>query len=327
MFLKKIQLVLLENLVWVIFILFFLVFGILRPHSFLTISNFRFLIFSSAALGFLVLAEGVVLISGNFDLSVGQMAGFLAMLNAKLITQWIPGVPWYLAVIFIILLGGVMGAMNGFFVGKVGLNPFLVTLASYMLFRGATLTVSTMPIAKGFPEIYLAIGGESIATIPIAIFVLIGGLVTLAFVLQNTRFGAHLYAVGSNPRSSNMTGINVSNMLLYTYIMAGLLVGVAALLFTGFVGSATPGLANDTLFTAFAGAVIGGISLSGGRGKISGAVGGILLVGTIDAGLTMMYVPPEQVRVYMGVLVLAAILINRTKESMRDRLLMAITNM
>ncbi|MFW6138797.1 MAG: ABC transporter permease [Spirochaetota bacterium] len=325
MSIKKIQLFLLENLVWVIFILFFLVFGILRPRAFLTLSNFRFIIFSSAALGFLVLAEAVALISGNFDLSVGQLAGFLAMLNAKLITQWVSGVHWYLAVIFIIALGGLMGAVNGFFVGKVKLNPFLVTLATYMAFKGGTLTVSTMPIARGFPPQYLAIGGESVIGIPIAIFVLAGGLVILAFLLQSTRFGSHLYAVGSNPRSANMTGINVGNMVLYTYILGGVLVGIAALLLTGFVGSATPGLANDTLFTAFAGAVIGGISLSGGRGRLSGAVGGILLVGTIDAGLTMMYVPPEQVTIYMGALVLAAILINRAKETARDRILMTLT--
>jgi ribose/xylose/arabinose/galactoside ABC-type transport system permease subunit len=318
---KKLQLFLLENLVWVIFAGFFLVFGLLKPYAFLTLSNFRFLIFSSAALGFLVLAEATALLSGNFDLSVGQMAGFLAMLNAKIITAWLPNTPWYFAIIFIVLLGGLMGAINGTLVGKVRLNPFLVTLAMYMVFRGGTLTVSTLPISKGFPDLYLAVGGDSIAGIPMAIFVLAAGVVILAFVLQSTKFGSHIYAVGSNAEAANMTGINVGNMILFTYIVVGLLVGVAALLFSGFIGSATPGLANDTIFIAFAGAVIGGINLHGGRGKLSGAVGGILLVGTIDAGLTMMYVPPEQVRVYMGILVLAALLINRAKESARDRIL------
>ncbi len=323
MTLEKVELFLLDNLVWVIFTIFFLVFGFLKPSAFLSISNFRFIIYSSAALGFLVLAEGVCLITGNFDLSIGQMAGFLAMLNAMIITHWAPWIPWYLAVVILIALGALLGAINGLFIGKVGLNPFLVTLSTYMVFKGGTLTVSSMPIRKGFPELYLAIGGASIAGIPYAIFVLIGGLLILGFILRYTRFGSHLYAVGSNPQSASMTGIRVDNMLLYTYILSGALVGMAALLFSGFVGSATPGLANNTLFTAFAGAVIGGISLSGGRGKLSGAVGGILLVGTIEAGLTMMYVPPQQTTIYTGMLVLAAIVINRLKETARDKILMA----
>lgn len=319
---QRIELFLLDNLVWIIFSGFFLTFGFLKPHAFLTLTNLRFIIFSSCALGFLVLAEGVCLITGNFDLSIGQMAGFLAMLNAMIITHWAPGTPWYLAIFLILALGAVLGAINGFFIGKVGLNPFLVTLATYMVFEGGTLTVSLDPIARGFPPLYLAIGGDSILGIPIAIIVLVSGLFILAFILQYTRFGSHLYAMGSNPISARMIGIRIDNMLLYTYITSGVLTGVAALLFTGFVGSATPGLANDTLFTAFAGAVIGGISLQGGRGRLIGAVGGILLVGTIDAGLTMMYVPARQVTIYTGILVLAAILINRGRETLRDRILM-----
>ncbi len=321
--LEKIELFLLDNLVWIIFAIFFLVFGFLKPDAFLSISNFRFIIYSSAALGFLVLAEGVCLITGNFDLSIGQMAGFLAMLNAMIITEWAPGIPWYLSILIIVALGGLLGAVNGVFIGKFGLNPFLVTLSTYMIFKGGTLTVSSSPIRRGFPEIYLAIGGGSVGGIPNAIFVLFGGLLVLGFILRYTRFGSHLYAVGSNPESASMTGIRVDNMLLYTYILSGLLVSIAAILFTGFVGSATPGLANNTLFTAFAGAVIGGISLSGGRGKLSGAVGGILLVGTIEAGLTMMYVPPQQTTIYTGLLVLVAIIINQLKETARDKILMA----
>ena len=323
MSLEKIELFFLDNLVWVIFTIFFLVFGFLKPDAFLSLSNFRFIIYSSAALGFLVLAEGVCLITGNFDLSIGQMAGFLAMFNAMIITEWAPWIPWYLAVIIIIALGALLGAVNGFFIGKVGLNPFLVTLSTYMIFKGATLTTSSSPISGGFPELYLAIGGEGIGGIPYAIFVLLGGLLILGFILRYTRFGSHLYAVGSNPDSASMTGIRVDNMLLYTYMLSGILVSIAAILFSGFVGSATPGLANNTLFTAFAGAVIGGISLSGGRGRLSGAVGGILLVGTIDAGLTMMYVPPQQTTIYTGILVLAAIIINRLKETAKDKILMA----
>lgn len=313
----QIKLFFIDHLIWIITIGTFLSFGLLIGPKFFSISNIRFIVYSSSTLGFIVLAEGLCLLSGNFDLSVGQLTGFTAMFTAMLVTEWVPGIPWYLGVLSILAFGGAMGAINGFFVGKLEINPFLFTLGTYMMFRGLTLVISTNPISRGFPAGYLEIGGgEHI------ILFLIGAVVLLHFLLNNTRLGSNIFAVGSKKETAEMLGISGGNVIFKVYVISGLLCGFAGLMYTGFVSSATPGLANNTLFMAFAGAVIGGIRLSGGRGSMVGALGGTLLLGVISAGLTFLHVPPTQVRVFYGAVIVIAILVNRMRTGIRDRILM-----
>lgn len=313
-----VKLFLVDHLIWLILAGTFLAFSIIIGPTFFSFTNLEFIVFSSVKLGFIVLAESIVLLGGNFDLSVGQLTGFAAMFNALLITTWVPGIPWFLAVITIIAFGGAMGSINGFFVGKLGINPFLFTLGTYLVFRGGTLSLSLNPVSEGFPETYLAIGGSSVS-----ILLLLGAFLLFAFILHKMRLGSNIYSVGADIETAKTMGIDGGNVVFKTYLISGMLCGVAGLIFTGFVSSATPGLANNTLFTAFGAAVIGGISLEGGRGSIFGALGGTFLLGVISAGLTFMAIPPTQIMVVEGTVVILAILINRSRDNIRERILMS----
>jgi len=302
-------LLLLDNLVWPILIATFVAFAFLLPESFFTSGNIRFLLLSSAALGMLALGESICLLSGHFDLSVGSIAGFSAMITGLFMTQWFPGAPGIVGIAVILLVGGTIGLLNGVSVAYLGVNPFLQTLAFFIIFRGATIAASTYPITE-LPESYLFVGGGDIVSgVPFAVLILFAAFALVGFVLKYQPFGLSIYAVGGNEQASREAGINTKRVILSVYVLSGIFSGLAGLLFTGFLGAATPSLGENQMFPAFAAAIIGGISIFGGRGNILGALGGVLLLGTIEAGLVMLQVQPTLIRMTNGVILLVAILL------------------
>jgi len=144
----------------------------------------------------------------------------------------------------------------------------------------------------------------------------------LYFILDHTRFGSHIRAIGGNSDAANMLGINVGNTHFWIFTIAGALAGVAGLLYTGYLKCIPSTIAEGDIFLAFAGAIIGGVSLRGGRGSAIGALGGVLLMGVINAGCTMTAMEPALRGVLNGFILLTAILINKTRANLRDRILM-----
>jgi ribose/xylose/arabinose/galactoside ABC-type transport system permease subunit len=304
-----VTLLVLDNLVWPILVVAFLVFSVLLPESFLTVGNIRFLLLSSAAIGMLALGESVCLLSGHFDLSIGSIAGFSAMITALFMSQWFPNAPGVLGILVILAVGGAIGLLNGISVAYFDVNPFLQTLAFLIIFRGATIAASTYPVTD-LPESYMYPGGgELVPGIPVAVVILIALFAVVAFLLKYHPFGLSIYAVGGNEQASRESGINTKQVVLAVYVVSGVLSGLGGLLYTGFLGAATPSLGDGQMFPAFAAAVIGGISIFGGRGNILGALGGVLLLGTIQAGLVMMEVQATLIRMTNGIILLGAILL------------------
>ncbi|RLE07805.1 hypothetical protein DRZ78_02335 [Candidatus Aerophobetes bacterium] len=277
-----------------------------------------FIIYSAVPLGFIVLAESVCLISGNFDLSVGTMTGFIGIV-AGVIMARLPGtIPDPLTILLPLILGLGCGAINGSLVGFLGLNPFLTTLGTYMVFFSGKLLIYPHPIyGTDFPKIYTMIGNNEV----ISLSIFAATLIILWFVLRFTRFGAHLYAVGAEPKTASMLGINKGIMYFFAYLIAGFFCGMSALFYTGFLFAIDPYTATDALFPAFAAAVIGGISLKGGRGSVINIFAGLILLAVIEAGLSMFAVSPFLREIVFGCLVIGAIVINRLRDSVRDRIL------
>jgi Ribose/xylose/arabinose/galactoside ABC-type transport systems, permease components len=304
----ELTLLVLDNIVWPVLVATFVVFSILLPESFLTFGNIQFLLLSSAALGMLALGESICLLSGHFDLSVGSIAGFSAMATGLVLAELAPNLPGAVGILLIILIGGAIGLLNGFSVAYLGVNPFLQTLAFLIIFRGGTIALSTYPITT-LPEIYMYPGGGDLFNVPVAIFIMITLFAVVGFVLRYTDFGLAVYAIGGDEWASKEAGIQTNHIVLMVYVLSGALSGLGGLLFTGFLGAATPSLGQNSLFPAFAAAVIGGISIFGGRGNIVGALGGILLLGTIQAGLVMLQIQPTVIRMTNGIILLAAILL------------------
>jgi len=317
---ERIKLALVDYMIWLIIAGAFIFFSCTIPR-FLTFKNVLFILYVAAPLGLLVFGEAVCLLGGNMDLSLSENAGFTAMIVGVILVDWAPWLPGWTGIILMALVGAGLGAVNGFFVGKVKLNPFLVTLSTFLIYNWMTYYLRRGAIIK-MPGALLIPGGGRIGGVFIAIPILIGMAIFLYFILDHTRFGSHIRAIGGNSDAANMLGINVGNTHFWIFTIAGALAGVAGLLYTGYLKCIPSTIAEGDIFLAFAGAIIGGVSLRGGRGSAIGALGGVLLMGVINAGCTMTAMEPALRGVLNGFILLAAILINKTRANLRDRILM-----
>lgn len=306
-------LLVLDNLAWFLVLLFFVVFAAIRPTAMLNLNMIAFMFYFMTTIGLLILAESIALISGNFDISIEKITVFVAVLSAKLITEF--SISPYLGIFLPLIFGFLCGSLNGVLVGTLGLNPFISTLATSMLFSGLLLISSSTSIWN-LPRAYLYLGGNMGAAIP-AFFLI---LIFFWFFLYYSRLGRNIYAVGGNPLTALMLGISLKKTLFLTYCIVGTLCGVAAIFYTGFAGAAPINMATGALFPAFAGAVLGGISLKGGRGSVLNAFAGGLLIGVINAGLAMFAIADPIRQVITGLLVLMAILVGKLRESTREKL-------
>jgi len=269
------------------------------------------IVYSSIPLGFIVLAEAIVLLNGNFDLSVGQIAGLAAAIGGIVASSG--RLPPALTITVPIGIGFLCGAINGFLVGNLKLNAFLATLGTFLAFDGAQLLIRHQVIFE-FPASYLAPGGNMF----ISISSFIGTLLFFQFFLYNTKYGYHFVAVGSTPRAASMLGVSLRLSRFLAFVISGVLSGIAGLYYTGYTAAYGPLIAEGTVFLAFAAAVLGGISLTGGRGRIVNVFGGLILLGTISSGLTIMAISPYLRRMLFGTIVIIAILLDASRNRFRE---------
>lgn len=317
---RRIVPVLLEHMIWPILAVVLVVTGILVPEMFTNLRSFELVLYSSVPLGLLVLAESICLLSGHFDLSIGAIAGFSAFFTGMLVGDcascWSMISNPYLAIAILLLVGGSLGFLNGVMISKLGINPFLQTLSFLIIFSGAKTAMNTQP-ASGLPDAYLYLGRQSL----LAIGLLVVMFVVFAFVMRYTNFGQSVYAVGSEEDAARAVGVNTDRIIILVYVISGLLSALAGLMLTGYTTIVPPDIAENMVFPAFAAAVVGGISLFGGRGHISGALGGVLLLGVVQNALQLSGVEAPQIEMTEGLVLLAAILLYNTKENIRSRLL------
>lgn len=314
---EKIKLALVEHMIWVIIIGVFIIFS-LTITNFFTIKNILFLLYAASPLGLLVFGEAIALLSGNMDLSLSENAGLTAMLVGLILVDWAPWLPGWVGIILMVLIGALLGSINGFLMSKLKINSFLITLPTYLIFNWSTFYLRRQAIAK-VPDALLVLGGGKTGGIFNDIFVLVGIVIVLYIILDHTRFGSHIRAIGGNSDASRMLGISVGNTHFWIFTFTGALAGISGLLYVGYLKCVPSTIAQGSIFLAFSGAIIGGIE--GGRGSIIGALGGLILMGIIDAGCTMTAMDPALRQVLNGVILLIAILINITRGNLRDRIL------
>jgi len=310
----------LEHMIWPILLVTLIVGGLLVPQLFRNVRSFELVLYSSVPLGLLVLAESICLLSGHFDLSIGAIAGFSAVFTGLFIggctTCWgIAGDP-FVGIGMILLVGGLIGLVNGVMIAKFNVNPFLQTLAFLIIFSGAKTALTTRPVGD-LPEAYLFLGRNSVYAIGlmVAVFIL------FAFIMRYTTFGQAVYAVGSSEKSARAVGVNTDRIIIAVYVISGVLAALAGLMLTGYTTIVPPDIAENMVFPAFAAAVIGGVSLFGGRGRISGALGGVLLLGVVQSALQLSGIEAAQIEMAEGMVLLIAILLYNFKEDIRGRIL------
>ena len=314
-------LTLLDNMIWPILLLVILGVLVFVPQTLRNTRSIQLLLWAAVPLGLLVLAESLCLLSGHFDLSIGSIAGFSAMFTGMLLgtcpSCWsLVSSPW-LGFAIILAAGAIIGLANGIMIARVGLNPFLQTLAFLIIFEGAKTAMQTQPVT-GLPTLYLDVGG----TPNFAIGVLLLAFLVFGLLMRFTVFGQAVYALGSSEKSAREVGIDTSRLIIVIYTISGVLSAIAGLMLTGFVGVVPPLIGEGLVFQAFAGAVIGGVSLFGGRGKITGALGGVILIQLVQSALNNSpAVGATEIQMINGFVLLVAILLYSTQSKIRSRIL------
>jgi simple sugar transport system permease protein len=306
----------LRDLALVPAILGMMVVGWIVSPAFLHWTNLQNVLQQQSEVSLLVLAEALVLLCGRMDLSLESTFGLAPGIAAWLVLApgvahglgWLPG-GW--AVPITLAVGLVIGLTNGLLIVRFGLNGFIVTLGMLIVLRGLLTGVSGGQTFFNLPASMIYLGNAVWLGLPASIWICLI-LYALAIVVTGyTRFGRALYAIGGNPDAARAAGIRVDRVLWTTLAVAGLLAALGGLLLTGRLASVAAAQGNGAIFTVFAAAVIGGVSLSGGRGTIFGAFTGILLLYLIQNVLTLGGVPAQWIGALNGAIILIALIISR----------------
>jgi len=288
-----------------------LIIGSFANDAFLLPANLLTILQQSSILALLVLAESLVLITGKFDLSLESTVGLAPMIGGWLVTSAaIGGSGWmvnpYLAIAATLGLGLLIGAFNGFLIVKLGLNAFIVTLSMLILLRGITLGLASGKTLYDLPDELTYLGSAVWAGIPASIWIC-GILFALgAFLMRYHRYGRAIYAIGGNAEAARAAGIRVERVTWIVFIVASLLAALAGLLLCGRLGAITAQQGSNMIFTTFAAAVIGGISLNGGKGSLGGALMGVLLLGIVTNILTLSQIASFWIDATFGAIILVA---------------------
>ncbi|MGW2229690.1 ABC transporter permease [Streptomyces formicae] len=290
--------------------------GALLNDSFLTERNLISILGASAALAMVVLAESLVLITGKFDLSLESVVGIAPALGALLVLPAAQAgfgtdLPAAVGLLAILLVGAAIGAFNGILVVKLKLNAFIVTLAMLIVLRGLLVGSTKGKTLFGMPEVFYTLATSTFLTIPLSVWLAAGAFGVAGFVLKYHRVGRALYAIGGNPDAARAAGIRVERVMLGVFVVAGALAAVGGLMQTGYVGAINANQGQNMIFTVFAAAVIGGISLDGGKGTMFGALTGVLLLGVVQNLLTLAQVPSFWIQAIYGGIILVALMIAR----------------
>ncbi len=298
-------------------VLIFAVFSIASPQIFPSYSNVTTILFSTTVVGLLSLAATLVIITSGIDLSVGTAMTLAAVMSATFIVNW--GIPVWLGIILTILFGGLVGLVNGINVAVFRLPPFIATLAMMLVAQGLALVISNArPIYFDATQhagyIWLSTGSIIPGTrFPNAVIVLALAAVVAYVMLNKTLLGRYDISIGSNEEATALSGINTRKWLMIIYAVAGCFVGLAAIMISARLGSAQPATGAGYELQAIAAVVIGGTSLSGGKGTIIGTIIGALIISVINNGLQIMSVRQEWQNVILGLVILIVVFIDQLR--------------
>lgn len=280
----------------------------LFTENFASSYNVAVVMRQASFVGIIALGQTLVLLIGGIDLSVGAAAGLSAIVGALFLVNL--GVDPWLVIPLTCLFGFAIGLVNGALVARAGLNPFIVTLAAGEIFAGMTLVITQgspiRPLGKEFQQFGL---GEVFGIpVPVVIFVVLAAV--LAFVLNRTRFGRDIYAIGGNRHAAVLVGIPVRRVEMIVFGLSGAFAALAGILYASRMDSAQPSVGEGWLMPSITAAIIGGVSLRGGQGTVTGTMTGALLMAVLGNGIVLLDISSYWQRVIIGSVVLIAILID-----------------
>jgi inositol transport system permease protein len=295
-----------------------LLFG-LENSRFLSIRNLSNILTEVSIYGIIAVGMTFVILTGGVDLAVGSLLAFAGMSGAYLLKAIGADLPlsWLVALSTAAAVGGLVGYLQGKAVTFFNIPSFIVTLGGMTIWRGATLILSDGSPISGFDANYRWWGTGAIAGVPVPI-VLFGLIALLGFVMQRyTRYGRYIYAVGGNPEAARLNGLDVPALITSVYFTVGALAGLAGFLMSARLGAAEAVGGTGYELRVIASVVIGGTSLSGGRGGVGGTIIGALLIGVLTNGLVIMHVSSYWQQVVIGLIIVAAVAFDTYAKSHR----------
>jgi fructose transport system permease protein len=295
-----------------------IVFGVLEERFFRT-GTLTLIMQQIAVVGILGVAQSLVILTAGIDLSVGAFAVFSSVLMGQFTFRY--GIPAPISILLGLAAGTAMGAVNGWLVAKIKLPPFIVTLGTWQIVLAANFiysaneTIRSQDIEAQAPILQFwgtsfRIGGT---TATLAVLLLIAIVFIMAYILRQTAWGRHTYAVGDDPEAAGLAGVQVDRQLIQVYALAGFFTAVAGWVMIGRYGSVSPAASTGQIgnIQSITAVVIGGISLFGGRGSIIGMFFGALIVGVFELGLRMLGTNPQLTYLLIGVLIISAVAIDQ----------------
>ena len=325
---RRILELILDNLVWFMLLFMLAIFSIFIPNYF-QLGIFANIIEASSVLGVMSIGLALVIITGHMDLSVESVTALGAKtvgilfcsagigLGIQLHPEWLM-VP--VSLLVAIAVGALIGALNGVLVVKLNMSAFIITLASYIWVRGLVVAVSGGRSAQDLAPAIRWFGIQRLLGLPLTAWIAISCFVIFSLIMAKTPFGRHLVMIGGNQQATYRAGIRVTRNLIIAFVLAGAIAGLAGWLLTIRTSGATANLGVGLLFNAFAAVVIGGVSLKGGVGSLPGVYAGVLLLSSINTAINLMGLPSNFTQVIHGLLVLAAVLLDTLKQTIRQRL-------
>ncbi|MGK9219977.1 MULTISPECIES: ABC transporter permease [unclassified Microbacterium] len=280
-------------------------FSVMAP-SFLDPSNLFNIARQIATLGICAVGFAFVLITGGIDLSVGYQISLYVVVCGMLMAE--SGLPWYLAVLVVLVLGTCIGVLNGLIITLTGVAPLIVTLSMMTVLNGVSYLLSRGLPIFGFPADFAILGQGAVLGVPVSLIVLIAVWAVGIFILNKTYVGRYFYAIGNNPEAARLSGVNTKATLILVYALCGFFTAIGAVLLLSRLSSAQSATGAGFEFSVLTACVLGGVSVMGGRGSLFGAFVGVLIVGVLDNGLVLLNVSEYIQLVIKGVILLAAVI-------------------
>jgi ribose transport system permease protein len=272
--------------------------------DFLSVGNLFNIVRQFTVHGVLACGMTIVIIGKGVDLSAASILALCAVVNVML-----QSFGYVTAIAAAMAVGFTCGLINGYLIGKLKANFIIVTLGTQIFYKGVALIISGGRNLRSRPEpIFHFIGDESILGIPVLTFFLVIIMVFVGILLQKTIAGRRLYAVGLNDRASKVAGINTSKVVMWSYIINGLLIGVASIIITSRLPRIRVGTASEYLFDVITIVVLGGTALSGGVGGIYKTAVGLLIFAIINNGMALLSIPFEYQQLIKGIILILAVL-------------------
>lgn len=311
---NRLVLLLLQNAPYVLFIVLLVLFGSMSDR-FLAVANFRNIIIQAAPIAILAIGMTFVLLTAEIDLSIGASM----YLTASVLALYLADVPWPVGLAAVMVMAGVIGAVNGIIVTRLGVASFIVTLATLFVLRGIAMWLSNTRTLMFSDEI-TDLNRASVVWVPSAIFAFLVVFGLAWVILQQTPFGRQVYAVGADREAARKAGLPVARIVFLCFVIAGVCAGIGGFVSITQIGAVGPKYGDQIEFAAIAAAVLGGVSLFGGRGSVVGTVFGAVLIKTVQNGLNIINADPYVYPLVTAAIIFAAVAIDGVRTRIIERI-------